>query len=96
MPSESPAKPAVLIESSTPESEESNEDEEQDIKEIETGLDENEEPPIPPLRCSTRKTNPPDYYGEWIKSTDGSTDSSTVSKAFSSSEKEALERGNAG
>ena len=40
VPSESPAEPAVLIESSTPESEESNEDEEQDIEEIETGLDE--------------------------------------------------------
>ena len=38
-------------------------------------------------RRSTRKTNPLDYYGEWINSTDGSTDPSTVSEAFSSSEK---------
>ena len=38
----------MLIDLSTPESEESNEDEEQDIEEDETGVDENEEPPIPP------------------------------------------------
>ena len=56
-------------------------------EEDETGVDENDEPQIPPLRRSTRKTKRPYYYGEWINSTDGSTDPSTVSKAFSSSEK---------